>query len=194
VAVDNVRSTGTFAQPVTVCVPYPDADNDGVVDNTRVPASTLQVHVLDETTALWTAMNALHGRLGEPRRLRPAPHLSIFTALGTSAAGIAADLSGVRVYPIPYRPNGGDPNRGHLYSAGDPQSGIIFDNLPSTVDIEIYTIAGRRVARLSTAASSGMLQWDVRNESGQDVASGGYVAVLRSPGCGQITKQLIIVR
>jgi hypothetical protein len=154
----------------------------------------LQLYVLNEGTNQW---NLVPGSVVDTTHklvTGQISHLSIFTAFGMGAATAASDLSGVRVYPIPYRPNGGDPNRGHPYSASDPNSGIIFDNLPNVVTIEIYAITGRRVARLDTTASSGKVQWNVQNDSGQDVASGGYVAVISSPGSGQITRKIIIVR
>jgi len=195
VAINNVRSTATFAYPVTVSVPYPDANNDGIVDGTNPPvyASTLQLYVLNENTAIWEPILGSSVDLVHHLVTGTVLHLSIFTALGTPGSA-AADLSGVLVYPIPYRPNGPDPNRGHPYAASDPKSGIIFDNLPNRVTIEIYAITGRRVARLDTSASSGKVQWNVQNDSGQDVGSGGYVAMISSPGCGKITRKLIIVR
>lgn len=195
VATDNRRSTGTLALPVVVSVPYPDADHDGNVDGTDppVPAGTLKLYYLNEATARWEEVPGSTVDLVNHVVSASAGHLSIFTAFGIGAL-THSDLSAVRVYPIPYRPNGGDPNRGKPYSAGDPTSGIIFDNLPDVVTIEIYGITGRRVARLDTAASSGKLRWDARNDSGQDVASGGYIAVLSSPGCGRVVKKLIIVR
>jgi|GEM_PF-2436553 len=195
VAVDGQRSAGTLNEPVRVSVPYPDANDDGIVDGTDPPvlASSLKLYVLNENTALWGLVPNSSVDLVHHLVTGPISHLSIFTALGT-AGSAAADLSHVLVYPIPYRPTGGDPNRGKPYSAGDPTSGIIFDHLPNAVTIDILTITGRRVARLSTTASSGKVRWNAQNDSGQDAASGGYVAVLSSPGCGTITRKLIIVR
>jgi hypothetical protein len=195
VAVNNARSTATFASPVTVSVPYPDANDDGIVDGTNPPvwANTLQLYVLNERSAAWELVSGSTVDMVHHLVTGQMSHLSIFTALGTPAS-IAADLGAVHVYPIPYHPNGGDPNRGRPYVAGDLTTGIVFANLPNTVTIEIYAITGRRVARLDTAASSGKVQWNVQNNSGQDVASGGYIAVISSPGCGTITRKLIIVR
>lgn len=117
-------------------------------------------------------------------------------ALRTPSAepAAAADLSQVRVYPIPYKPNGGDPDYGVPFSAGNPNSGIIFDNLPQTTTIKIYTIAGRLVTSFGSNAPTGRIQWDARNGSGRDVATGFYVAVISSPGQSALTKKMLIIR
>ena len=118
-------------------------------------------------------------------------HLSIFTAFGVGAAG---GLSTLRVYPIPYRPNGGDADKGKPYSSADPASGIIFDNLPQSVNIKIYTLTGQLVTGFSSDNSNGKLRWNVRNDSGQDVATGGYLAVIRSPGISEVVKKILVIR
>jgi|GEM_PF-6807935 len=194
-AINGIRSTATFASPVIVSVPYTDFQAPGFVDGTNPPvrASTLQLYVLNETTALWEEVAGSSVNTTTHLVSGYAPHLSIYTALGTASLA-AADLSNVLVYPIPYRPNGGDPNRGRPYVVGDFTTGIVFANLPNAVTIDIYTITGRRVKSLDTTASSGKVQWNVQNDNGQDVASGGYVAVISSPGVGKITRKLIIVR
>ena len=51
VAVNGARFASALAQPVTVSVPYLDADGDGIVDGTGVRASTLRLYTLDENTA-----------------------------------------------------------------------------------------------------------------------------------------------
>ncbi len=195
VAVDNRRSTGTFNQAVTVSVPYPDANIDGIVDGTNPPvfADTLKLYVLNENTALWEEVPGSVVDLARRLVTGQIRHLSIFTSLGTTSQAYS-NLSAVRIYPIPYRPNGSDPNRGRPYSSGDPDSGIIFDHIPEAVTIDIYSITGRRVARVESTASHGKLHWDVRNDSGQAVATGGYIATLSSPGCPGVTKKLLIIR
>ena len=187
VAAGGARFTGTLAAPVTVTVPYPDARDTGFVDGTSPPlrAASLQLYVLNEGTGQWGAVpgstvdatrKVVTGQIG---------HLSIFTALG---AAVAPDLSTVRVYPNPYKPNSGDPDRG----AGS--AGIFFDNLPLSATIKIYTVRGQSVASFSSDNTSGELSWDARNGAGRDVATGLYVAVISSPGQASITKKILVIR
>jgi hypothetical protein len=120
------------------------------------------------------------------------PHFSIFAVFAGVAT--ATMLDSVRVYPNPYKPNSGDSDTGKPFHTSDATTGIIFDNLPAIVVIEIYSITGRKVARFDTTASGGLIRWDARNTDGRDVASGGYFAVISSPGLKSTVKKLLIIR
>ena len=195
VAVNGSRFTGTLTTPVTVKVPYADANNDGIVDGTSppVPASTLKLYVLNEATAQWDAIPGSTVDTTHHLVIGQISHLSIFNAFGTGSVA-AANLDAVRVYPVPFKPNSGDPNQGVPYAPGNPNSGIVFGNLPAQVTIKIYTVTGKLVAEFSTNDSLGSLQWDARNSVGQDVASGGYMAVITSPGQTRVVKKLLVIR
>lgn len=122
-------------------------------------------------------------------------HTGSFALRRPAAASPAAtDLSQVRAYPIPYKPNGGNPDYGAPFSAGNPNSGIIFDSLPQVTTIKIYSAAGQLVTAFDSNAPTGRIQWDARNGSGRDVATGFYVAVISSPGQSAVTKKLLIIR
>ena len=99
-----------------------------------------------------------------------------------------------RVYPVPFLPNNSSSDDGVPYTAGNPNSGIIFDNLTSEATIKIYTLGGERVARFGSSNTFGRLQWDVKNEKGEDVASGGYLAVISSPNSLSVVKKILVVR
>ncbi|MCX5797216.1 MAG: S41 family peptidase [Elusimicrobia bacterium] len=193
IAVDGVRSSGTLDPPVTVRIPYSDVNNTGFVDGTSPPvrADTLQLYTLNETSGLWEAVPGSTVDTVDKVVVGQLSHLSIFTAFG---AGAVSGLSTLRVYPVPYRPNGGNADQGKPYSAADPNSGIIFDNLPQSVIIRIYTLTGSLVTSFSSEDSSGKLRWDARNDSGQDVATGGYLAVITSPGAAKVVKKILIIR
>jgi hypothetical protein len=135
----------------------------------------------------------LSGTLGGLGTTRFAATAALRDAV-KSPAPAAADLSQARVYPVPFKPNGGDPDYGAPFSAGNPNSGIIFDNLPRAATIKIYTISGRLVTSFDSNAPTGRIQWDARNGSGRDVATGYYLAVITSPGMPALTKKLLIIR
>ncbi len=193
IVVAGHRATGTLELPVTVKIPYPDANNTGFVDGTSPPvrADTLRLYVIDETSGLWEEVPGSKADTARKVVTGQIRHLSIFTAFGT---GAAAGLSTLRVYPIPYRPGSGDPDKGKNYSSSDPNSGIIFDNLPQCAGIKIYTVTGQLVTSFRSDNSNGKLRWDVRNASGQDVATGGYLAVISSPGSADVVKKLLVIR
>jgi len=49
----DVTTTASFSGPVTVCLPYPDADNDAIVDGTNPPIDEGQLAVLHEAGGLF---------------------------------------------------------------------------------------------------------------------------------------------
>ena len=113
----------------------------------------------------------------------------IFSVTVPSSGGTAAaDTSEIRVYPIPYRPGSGNPD------LGGGNTGIIFDRLPASASIKIHTLSGQLVTSFDASAASGQFNWDARNGSGRDVASGLYIAVITSPSSKTVTKKILIIR
>jgi hypothetical protein len=74
---------------------------------------------------------------------------------------LAADLNNVKIHPSPWR---SDLHSGHP---------ITFDGLPANSTIKIFTVSGRWVKTISNA--NGLATWDVKNDSGDMVASGLYI-------------------
>jgi hypothetical protein len=154
-------------------------------------AKGFKVQSLDEATGRWSLMGT---PVIDPVNRTAAvdtPHFTIF-ALGV--VGAAADLSTVRIYPNPFKPNGPNPDEGRPYNSGNPNSGIIFDNLPMAATIRIYTATGQLVDEQTTLNGEGRAQWDARNKDGRDVASGGYLVVFSSPGSKTLVRKISIIR
>lgn len=154
--------------------------------------SDLKMQALDESTGRWELLGSSSLDAANRTFTAQTSHFSIFALVTGGQA--AADLNGIRVFPNPFKPNDGDPDNGSPYSAGDPDSGITFDNLPRNVTITIFTLTGREVAKLAVDSASGRAQWDVRGSDGKDVASGGYLAVLTSPGSSEVVKRILVIR
>lgn len=185
--VDLPGGQGFLAGGQTAPVAFNYQDNNGFVAGTNVRADLLRIFVYNTATGKWeqqfsSAVDPINHVL-----TGSTPHFSAFQVLALAGA----DLNVVRVYPNPFEPNSGDSNRGKPFAAGDPSSGIIFDTLPVGAAIDIYTIAGRRVAHLSGGTT---IQWDARTDGGRDAASGGYLAVISSPGLPSVVKKILIVR
>lgn len=86
-------------------------------------------------------------------------------ATGTTFSDLfraSEDLSALRAYPNPWRSN--------QHSAYP----MTFDRLPTdgVSSVRIFTISGELVRSLAGTAS---VQWDLRNDSGERVASGIYI-------------------
>jgi hypothetical protein len=189
VSVNGARSSGALALPLTVSVPYTDAVNPGFVDGTAppLPVSSLRLYVLDETTGLWTFVAGSSVDTTRKMVSGPIGHLSIFTAFGAAALP-AGNLDSIRIYPMPYRPNSGNPD------LGGGGTGIFFDQLPASASIKIYTISGQLVTAFDASSATGQARWDARNDKGRDAASGPYFAVISSPGSKTVTRKLLILR
>jgi hypothetical protein len=173
-----------------VTLSCPDADGDGVIDGTALRVAEARVYSHSGLAGgrwrrLETSVDA-----GAKTITAVTPTFSFFAVL----AAPAADLSSIRVYPNPYKPNGITPDEGRPYSASVPNSGIVFDNLPNPVTIEIFTVSGQVVDRVYSTSGSGKFQWDARNFNGKEAASGGYFAVISSPGIKRVVKRFVIIR
>ncbi|MDE2293016.1 MAG: fibronectin type III domain-containing protein, partial [Elusimicrobia bacterium] len=155
--------------------------------------STLQVWAYNETTHQWDPLSTSSLDTSNHTITGLTSHFSIFQIFPT-ATTVQPDTSKVRVYPVPFRPNSGNPDEGRPFAAGDFRTGIVFDNLPGTASIKIYTLSGRLVDEFDASTTNGKVQWDVRNRDGRDVASGGYFAVISSPGSKTIVRKLLIIR
>ncbi len=168
---------------------YDDADNDGIVDGTALKVENLKVYsysgsawASDVVTTLDRVNRKITGL---------TTHFSFFAVFG---APTASDLTQIRIFPNPYKPNRGDPNQGKPFDAADPTSGIVFKGLPAVVTIKIYTLTGQLVTQFGRDRGTGSLQWDAKNDKGQNVASGGYLVVITSPQLKTVVKKIAIIR
>ncbi len=86
------------------------------------------------------------------------------------------DVTAAKAYPVPYKSTMG---------------GVIrFANLGSEAEIRIYTTSGRLV--FSTRVLGATYDWNVRNNSGESIASGVYLYVIESPSTKKNGKLIII--
>lgn len=188
ITLSNGQTNLMSNKTASIALAFPDENNDGIVDGALVRGDLLKIYSSDTSTGPWVRGGQVTVDLSEKTVTGTTSHFSFFALF----APAGADLSAVRVYPNPFMPNSGNADDGLPFSSGDPNSGIIFDNLPVSVKIKIYTITGQLVDSISSDNSSGSLRWDVKNISGQHVASGGYFAAITSPGHTRIVKVFIV--
>jgi hypothetical protein len=171
---------------------YPDANNDGVVDGTGgLVASNLRFYSYDSVSGLWRQDLSTSFDPAARTITGGTPHFTLFGVFTAVAA--VTNLDAVRAYPVPFKPNGKNPDEGRPYAAGIPGTGIFFDNLPTNATVRIYTVDGRLVADLAAAGGTS-IQWNAKNGAGRDVATGGYFAVISVPGLRSTVRKLSIIR
>lgn len=191
----RLRSGRTiFDTDVLVTIRYPDADGDGLIDGTRLSEESIVVMAYSTRVGSWETLlgeiDAAANRITARTR-----HFSLFRAAVPIVSGSSASLAQCFVYPNPYRPYDNDPENGRPYTASDPASGILFYRLTDRCVIEVFTLMGERVFRYETSASGGAVQWDARNRSGREVASGYYLYIVTNPATGErVRGRFAIVR
>jgi hypothetical protein len=101
-------------------------------------------------------------------------------------AGPTANLEHVAVVPNPYRAT----------EAWDSPTGheVHFINLPAKALIRIYTVSGDLVATLDhNDTVRDFERWDLKNQNGQDVASGIYMYRVES-GSLAFQHRFVVIR
>jgi len=121
-------------------------------------------------------------------RLHPGRYTVVIT--GTDVAGhhavgqaqmtvIENTLNTVRVYPNPWR--------------GDRDKTLIFDGLPLGSTLKIFTVSAHSVATLHDNGS-GKAIWDLKNGSGESVASGLYLYLITDGQNGKTHGKFAVIR
>lgn len=181
---ERLDGLSSFADDVLVGIPY----TPGLLG---ISEDRIGLYHFNPVAGLWVREE--HCWLDRERHLVWARvrHFTDFAVLGNLAR---ASLAGVVVYPNPFIPCDGDATTGRPFVRGDNTTGILFANVTSTVDIDVYSVAGRRVATIHAANTGGTVQWDARGDNGDELASGMYIAVLRSPSGESVNRKIMIIR
>ena len=103
-----------------------------------------------------------------------------------STTASSNDVSSVSVYPNPYYGT-------HEVESSRADKYVSFNHLPTEATIDIYSLGGVFVRSIDkNDASSQFAQWDLKNQYGYPVASGMYVARVKSGGEEKILKIALV--
>jgi hypothetical protein len=102
----------------------------------------------------------------------------VFAAQTT--VSVISSLKEVRVFPNPWR---ADAHADKL---------VTFDRLPSNSTVKLFTVSGQWIKTLQ--ASADKVLWDRTNDSGDLVASGLYLYVVKDAQGHETTGKVAIVR
>jgi len=100
-------------------------------------------------------------------------------AIVQSVDPIAGNLSDVKAFPNPCRARDG--------------GNAIFTNLTENCEIKIYNIAGEFVRKINEQ-TEGTAEWDLKNDGGEDVASGLYIYVITNQKDERKKGKLVVIR
>jgi len=143
---------------IELTISYRDSDVTGLDE------STLVVARYDSDSNVWVPFVTTTDPANNRVRAR-VNHLSIFQVMANVPG---TNVDNPVVYPNPMRPSRN-------------QNWVTFANVPANTRIRIYTISGELV-REETADATGMAQWNAVNTSGENVASGVYIALIEGAG------------
>jgi len=110
-----------------------------------------------------------------------AGSLSNAQASDGATAGAAADVTGAKPYPNPYRFSSGQQLRFNL----DGNAGA---------SIKIYTLSGSLVREILAPPGSNTTQWDVKNKEGKPIAIGIYLYRISMNNGGTLSGKLAVLK
>ncbi|MDR1695759.1 MAG: M6 family metalloprotease domain-containing protein [Endomicrobium sp.] len=142
-------------------IPYNESDIE------ETGEENLVISRFDEENSAWVPLKSAVNKANK-HVTAYIEHLSVFAIMGASVSAKA--LEDVRYYPNPIQP-----------SKGLNYARMNFSNMPAGTRIKIYTMLGQ-IVRTMEADASGMAVWDGRNDSGDNAASGVYIAYMEDGG------------
>lgn len=160
-----------FDNPVTVTIPYLDANSDGFVDGTTVRVTNLGMYYLDTAQNKWVLQTSAVRFDGYFSLV--TSHFSIYALRQISPVSTSVGLEGAKGYPNPCR------FASQTMTFGGLAAGL------TGVKISVYTLSGQLVRTFSAGdglAADNTAVWDGRNSGGDKVASGVYIAVFKADG------------
>jgi len=160
----------------TITLPYSDTNGDGYVDGTNARVDALRICRLDENNNLWVIYPE---SILDPSAKTVSTYVRGLSTFALMALP-ATTLSQAYAFPNPFKPS-----LGHIT--------ITFTNLASECTIKIYTLAGDLVKTLVENDGNREYVWDVKNEAGENLASGLYFYVIKSADDTK-TGKLVIIR
>ncbi len=110
-----------------------------------------------------------------------------FTASQGSFDILKTNLEQVKVVPNPYIVRAG-------WERSAFEGRIQFVNLPPQCEITIYTVAGDRVITLQHNSDTNYTFWNLRNETGINVAYGVYVYVVKAPNGQKKVGRFVVIK
>ena len=169
--IDLWPSNMEFNKEVEVKIPYKNSDIEkfGVTD-----PNLLDVYTYDANTEEW--VKVAKNNIDRTNSLISVKisHFSLYT-LGVT---VVSDVGSSTIYPNPFKP--------------DEHSKVTF-SVPLESEVQIYNVAGELVNSLKDDNKTGKIFWTGINSSGQKVASGIYLCVIKN-GTSHSTKKLAIIR
>ncbi|MDI6704522.1 MAG: fibronectin type III domain-containing protein [bacterium] len=167
----NGNSITEFNGFVNIVIPYPDSDQNGIVDETEIDEDTLCIFCLDKETKTWNPVENSEVDSKANFVTAKVKCLSTFSIMSSVSLNI---VDNIIHYPNPYYPD-------------EKEEPLRIINIPpnSNAVVYIYNIGGKLIKTLEEGngieevAGNGMAKWYAKNDQGEDVAYGIYIYVVK---------------
>ncbi|MDD5687225.1 MAG: carbohydrate binding domain-containing protein [Elusimicrobia bacterium] len=155
----SVLEEDIFTKPISITIPYT------LVDIGELKEEGLRIYSWNGRE--WELVPGVH--IVDKLNKTITANVKRFTTYRILGSYLATDLSNVKVYPNPYKPN---------MAVGGKLKVI---NLPINSEMKIYTVSGELARELKEAdfGNLGWLEWDGKNDDGDKVARGVYIYQIR---------------
>lgn len=165
-----------FKEKITISIAYPDNNQDGFVDGTTIPETTLRIFRLNEQTHRFEIIPDSWVEPEANRVVATVDHFSYYSILAYTPK--VAGISEVVNYPNPFDMT--------------TDNYMTFGPLPMDegVIVEIYTLDGELVQTLT--AQNGVCIWNGQNENGDTVSSGMYIYMVKMKAQRKVGKMTVI--
>jgi hypothetical protein len=136
--------------------------------------------------------------LSKVDRCQPLPDASLSTECKGELVEVPIyvdvqdDLKQVYAVPNPYRSGGSRLTTPNYHNFPDDM--VRFVNVPLNCKIKIYNVAGDLIWEYEHYGPGGNIEWNVRNQSDEDVASGVYVFKIEDSVGGTVFGRLVVIR
>ncbi len=181
--ISTLNEMGQELKGVTISLPYPDQDQDGIVDNAMLDEESLKI--LQLKNGRWEVIEDCE--IDRGRNIVSA-QVSGLTTVMLTGAKVIASVEDIISYPNPW------------YQEKDNYVKITFIPFNSQPKIYIYNIAGELVRTLHdgqeiNSTPQGYMEavWDGKNDSDDNVASGIYLYLIKC-NKGEKTGKIGIIR
>ena len=84
----------------------------------------------------------------------------------------------IHVVPNPYYGS-------QAYTSSEGENIVKVINLPETCTVSIYALNGNLIRRISNDSGQSFIDWDLKNQYGNRIASGVYIFHIDAPGKGE---------
>jgi hypothetical protein len=148
-------TTVKYKKPMTIKMGYLAGNVTGM-DETK-----LVMTVYNPVSGLWEVLPSKVDTVNNTVTATTV-HLSLFQIMQFTPP---STLDSVKAYPVPFKPS--------------VNIRMTFSGMPAAASVKVYNVAGEKVFE-TTADSSGIANWDGKNNSGKDAASGVYIALVDS--------------